>query len=271
MESTSDSSCEYNVSNCENRNINPPKILKRIRRDKEDIMEAIDTPLKAVNLCKISYMDEEEYHQVSYKMKPVFVNGLVDMVYYTRDDILFILFRGTDSIGDVMADINVGLTDTPNMGKIHSGFYNYWLEVVDLISSISAKHRYIKCYGHSMGGALATICSYYLTQMRPDRIVHCYTFGSPRVGDKCFASKFDKAVNVSRRYVNVMDPITHVPSMIRFKHVSGKFNLDTRGIITRVLFNTMGLMGLRISKFHILNHYEMLAKNYLNTIKNTRI
>ena len=38
--------------------------------------------------------------------------------------------------------------------------------------------------GHSLGGALATLASYDLKQVLPDRAqISCYTFGAPRTGE----------------------------------------------------------------------------------------
>jgi predicted lipase len=50
--------------------------------------------------------------------------------------------------------------------------------------------------GHSLGGALATLCAYELCNRAPSKRAHysvtMYTYGAPRVGNKTFADSFNK-------------------------------------------------------------------------------
>ena len=57
--------------------------------------------------------------------------------------------------------------------------------------------------GHSLGGALATLCSYELAHLEladaaVERLV-VYNFGSPRVGSGAFAAHFDAVRKESRK------------------------------------------------------------------------
>jgi predicted lipase len=74
--------------------------------------------------------------------------------------------------------------------------------------------------GHSLGGALATLCGASVKDEIPDLHVSVITFGSPRVGNKQFAEVF-KAVDVSIRCVNGSDVVTMMPNW-GYEHVNGE-------------------------------------------------
>ncbi|MFO0953379.1 MAG: lipase family protein [Isosphaeraceae bacterium] len=59
--------------------------------------------------------------------------------------------------------------------------------------------------GHSLGAALATVAAETLGR---SRVKGLYTFGSPRVGDGTFRSRFDVPCH---RYVNHSDVVPHLP------------------------------------------------------------
>lgn len=163
------------------------------------------------------------------------------------DGSLIISFRGTNSTTDVADDIYVVkrhfLIQNINCGWVHAGFLNYYTRlhtlIWDKIKTIPSEKIIIT--GHSLGGAAATICALELAILL-NKKVECYTFGSPRVGDKTFASKFNEMVPKSVRVVNRGDIITHVPNLIRFRHV-----------------NT----NLRIGKFPILQALYIFAKTFI--------
>lgn len=61
----------------------------------------------------------------------------------------------------------------------------------------------VRLTGHSMGGALATLCGYDLRARGWD--VCIVTFGTPRVGDHDFASALQREVPQMGRYINKLD------------------------------------------------------------------
>lgn len=81
----------------------------------------------------------------------------------------------------------------------------------------------IHCVGHSLGGALASLCSEYLKQ-RTSQEVYLYTFGSPRVGLSGFADQLSRSLTPQRvfRMYHRTDivpclptwPYAHVPSVM---------------------------------------------------------
>ena len=51
------------------------------------------------------------------------------------------------------------------------------------------------CVGHSLGGALATVCAVWAPEQYPLAPVSLYTFGQPRVGNDEFVSHLNSVVS----------------------------------------------------------------------------
>lgn len=150
---------------------------------------------------------------------------------------------------DILTDLNILRTELPlygiapeNYPKIHQGFYNQYKHLEqDIDEEIknymenkdrnkernkekdknNKKEVNIIFSGHSLGGALATISSLTYSLKYPDLNIACITFGSPRVGDKSFATYFNNIVKESYRFVNDNDPVPCIPIAWRFEHVKG--------------------------------------------------
>lgn len=104
---------------------------------------------------------------------------------------------------------------TPGM-KIHSGFYKTYMElkkdIDEFIKKFKPKEIFIT--GHSLGGALATICGLDLHNYSP----LVYSFASPRVGNNIFASTFNELLPYAQRIENSEDIITDLPPPILNSH-----------------------------------------------------
>ncbi|KAH7616902.1 putative Phospholipase A(1) DAD1, chloroplastic [Nannochloris sp. 'desiccata'] len=79
--------------------------------------------------------------------------------------------------------------------------------------------------GHSLGGALATLAAFDFSHRsstsrrnNPPKIA-MYNFGSPRVGNKAFATEFNRAVQHAWRLVNRNDAVVTVPRLVGYCHV----------------------------------------------------
>lgn len=111
--------------------------------------------------------------------------------------------------------------------------------------------------GHSLGGALATICSFELThrelcvlgknrlemfqswlhpfaerETKPVGIkpkVTMISFGAPKVGMAAFANIYDKTVPVSLRVINEDDPVTRIPPF--YTHAGAEIVVQNSGSI----------------------------------------
>ncbi|KAF1332008.1 Lipase domain protein, partial [Globisporangium splendens] len=103
-----------------------------------------------------------------------------------------------------------------NPPKVHSGFYTAYLTVEKrVLTRIRALHdqdpRKILATGHSLGGALAVLCSFDVVAQLKIANVTCTTFGCPRVGNTSFKKKYNHAVPATFAFVNAADLVTKLP------------------------------------------------------------
>ena len=78
---------------------------------------------------------------------------------------------------------------------VHKGFYSIYMAIRNQLVAWRAAHptHKLTIVGHSLGGALATLCAYdFGTNGETNNIV--YTFGSPRVGNPLFAQIYSDPV-----------------------------------------------------------------------------
>ena len=125
-----------------------------------------------------------------------------------NSDKIIIAFRGTEpkQMSDIKADLLAIKRKSKTEGRVHMGFK---LELRKLWSSIEGvlqrnKTKKLWITGHSLGGAMATLCASRLEEREPI----LYTYGSPRVGGKEFC---DGMQVTHYRFVNNNDVVTGVP------------------------------------------------------------
>ena len=148
-------------------------------------------------------------------------------VAHTRDFVI-VAFRGTqvykpglgrdlaevlrDELSDMLTDAKFQLVPWTGRGNVHRGFkdgleevWNDKLKPYLMRLSSENPRRAFWFTGHSLGGALATLAA--------DRFgdaAGLITFGSPRVGDRAFASKF-RLKTRTYRIVNNNDIVARLP------------------------------------------------------------
>jgi pimeloyl-ACP methyl ester carboxylesterase len=143
-----------------------------------------------------------------------------------------IIFPGTASVRDARTDVRVWKTAWSS-GSVHRGFAAAWHSVADTVASIVPAGAHVIIAGHSLGGALATLCAE--TLWATHTIDQVYTFGSPRVGNGPFARAYaEKCGHVTWRVVNQGDPVPHVPWMAAtYRHVGIQIYLTDDGRLLR--------------------------------------
>ena len=78
--------------------------------------------------------------------------------------------------------------------------------------------------GHSLGAGLATLAAADLASQGAAHSPTTYTFGSPRVGDKQFASKYNAlTAATSFRIANTCDLVTAIPFPVPFLSFIGGY------------------------------------------------
>lgn len=125
-------------------------------------------------------------------------------------------FTGTFYLSEWLDDLNYAQVAPTELNGyvdgqlVHGGFYRIYVnirqQIIDFINDNEVSELYIT--GHSLGGALAILCGYDLSESKS--MVH-YTFGAPRVGNTLFTLDFNKAVPQSMRVNNTEDLIPALP------------------------------------------------------------
>lgn len=181
---------------------------------------------------------------------------LFAIVCYT-DKTVSVAFRGTNDIYDCLTDITLNKI-RKYKGKVHQGF-DRALDVVweDLTKTVLPllEGRKLLFTGHSMGGAMATLASIRFLEEHSIKADVIYTFGSPRVGNRSFATNYDEHFEECHfRFVNYRDLVTRVPAVAwGFCHVGTLKYFDEKG-------------GIQVSDSfsgRILNSFTDL-KRYIN-------
>ncbi len=155
---------------------------------------------------------------------------------------------------NLMADLDDALLFDWDYGsarpRVHSGFLEAWRAVRNEVhrwldeqrQQLSRSSMTVRCCGHSLGGALSTLCALDLAKHGYGN-VKLITWASPRVGDAQFVRCVQKAVQSRRlqiaRFVNRLDVVPYCPpDQFGFKHVCEEIRLDawvcaiTGGMVT---------------------------------------
>ncbi|TQV76388.1 lipase family protein [Aliikangiella marina] len=113
----------------------------------------------------------------------------------------FILFRGTQYLGDWLTNFNIGTSRSYFAQPVHDGFNTSFKsmlpKVKEFVNGLGKDIIAVHCIGHSLGGALATICAEWI-KSSTSRSPYLYSFGSPRVGFHGFADKCTKNLGAER-------------------------------------------------------------------------
>jgi len=172
--------------------------------------------------------------------------------------IIVIAFRGTEpsNLQDWMTDARIKLQPAFG-GNVHSGFLtglnHVWDLLVEKLNEFQSQNQPILVTGHSLGAALATLAVARLREM--DKTVNgLYTFGSPRVGDIAFATKFNQDFEKNAfRFVNDNDVVTRVvPRSFGYKHVGNLLYFDKNGILHQELEYWQNFKKAIRGGFHLL-------------------
>lgn len=171
-------------------------------------------------------------------------------VIAASDSMIVIAFRGTSSKKNAKTDLNAVMTlhhsanqcdlsalpsglsqSSPasqdnvlynrlfckrNAPKVHSGFYAAYESIQERvlghIKQLNQQYpRHVLVTGHSLGGALAALCSFDLVVQLRITNVTCTTFGCPRVGNHAFAKRFKRVVPATFAFINASDLVTKLP------------------------------------------------------------
>lgn len=153
------------------------------------------------------------------------------VVILDQGDDLIIAFRGTTDLKNWLTDLNALWMVYTLGGKnvlVHHGFYRAWMAVREkVLAAVKAalaanpKAR-IWLTGHSLGGALAMLAFEQIQLAADGRVVGCYTFGQPRVGNKAFIAAFLGEFELASRYFRTVHANDIVPrqagALLGYRH-----------------------------------------------------
>jgi len=159
--------------------------------------------------------------------------------FIARDDHrkeIIIAFRGSKELGNVITDAEVMLVPLESPGidagdaHVHWGFQNAYNEVAtNVLRVVGAQLRAHPGYtviavGHSLGGAVASLCGLSVKVNFPEEEVKIYTFGQPRTGNAPYAALVEQTVGFFNvfRAVHTFDGVPTV--------ISPKFGYSHHGV-----------------------------------------
>lgn len=139
-------------------------------------------------------------------------------------------FRGSSNIRNFVTDVVFaqGPCDLVLGCKVHVGFAQAWDELSRAVTSavrdgVTANPSYkFVVTGHSLGGAVAHLAAAYLR--REGYNCDLYTYGSPRVGNKSFATFLSNQQGSEFRITHEDDPIPRLPPIVfGYRHTTPEY------------------------------------------------
>ena len=246
----------------------PDESFEEVELNKEPLF-CFETAVKMLYWANLVYSIDEEDQELSkkfaqdlYKLEHFDVVSSKNLdskaIVGWKNDCIVISFRGTSSMVNVMSDVRVWRTPFPSdsplnqfstSSKVHSGFLaayraeKFNKRLLDCVNRLLVgcqecnltKQENIKVFvtGHSLGGALAVLFSFEIatTLLCAQRVdLHCYVFGSPRVGNHSWASLYNKTVPNTWQIINDDDTITRAGKFFfLYKHVGHRVLINKRG------------------------------------------
>jgi triacylglycerol lipase len=136
------------------------------------------------------------------------------------EDRIIIAFRGTSSATDWISDAiarQAKYKCVPDSGLTHVGisaiYYSAREQILNVLDRLSVS-KALLITGHSLGGALATLCALDVAVNSKFDHPIIYTYASPRVGDPAFARNFAVRIDQSYRVYNPIDIVPRLPPHI---------------------------------------------------------
>ncbi len=196
--------------------------------------------LALAELSMIAYNDQAEAQRASAAIgfpDAQLIDNDGSQAYRFRNDYDIVLAcRGTQLTewNDIRADANAVLAALGAIGNVHSGFNrevdDLWPLLEDLLRDNTQPVWFC---GHSLGGAMATICAFRCrTASITTNPQELHTFGSPRVGCK----RYVRHAEVTHyRWVHNNDVVTRVPPIwMGYRHAGNEIYLDRFGRIRKL-------------------------------------
>lgn len=182
-------------------------------------------------VAKLAYSDnnKEGYNKLGYPGVEFYEDGGAQGYVLWHDDYITIAFRGTEpnEFNDIKADLKAFHHE-----GYHKGFFEEYMKLhheieakVEELQKVKPRPIYIT--GHSLGGAMATVCATFYPEAK-----ELYTYGSPRA----LSWSKSKTLKVPhKRHVNNNDIVPKVPfAFIGFRHTGELCYINYYGNIRKM-------------------------------------
>ena len=190
-------------------------------------------------LSMISYLDEQPARDVAAVIGLDRTASLdregPEAFVFSNDRDVVVVVRGTEpqEWSDIRDDANAIADLAETTGRVHRGFRReadeLWPQIRRELAEVNPDDsRDLWFSGHSLGGAVATICALRCAVARDIRgPAELYSSGCPRIGNKDYVRH---AHLTHRRWVHNNDIVTRVPPRsLGFSHADPFLYLDSRG------------------------------------------
>lgn len=182
-------------------------------------------------LCKLSYRTDvrNKAKELGFFNSVLFRHLNCECLVFENEFDVVCAFRGTDDFKDVLSAFEFATVNESELGLIHRGFKKecdkIYVDIFMYITRDPVKNVWMT--GHSLGGALALLCSARLISDNKEILFKkCVTFGAPRVGYKCFVTKFADLRH--DRWVIRTDPIPTMPQITGYKHHGSLYCVNSK-------------------------------------------
>lgn len=198
-----------------NKPINKYIIKKISTLASDNTSERVSASIDKTNYDpKVEHDKLERYlSEFQFTLKKTFNNKGTQAIFIDAGDYIILSFRGTEPerLHDLKIDLKANLIPCELLvGQLHEGFKEAFNHVRGEIEQEITQPQYsskpLFITGHSLGGALATVATKYITHK--GGIAACYTFGSPRVGNDDWINNIKTPIH---RVVNAADYVTMLP------------------------------------------------------------
>lgn len=240
-------------------------------------MSFLQRSLLFAETAMISYLSLEQCNiaagKLGYLDGKFFSSSGAQAYWYETEHDSVVVCRGTEITewDDIKADANAIAAVAETVGRVHRGFKSEVDEIWPHIEKeLEANTKPLWFCGHSLGGAMATICAVrcMLSYIRsePEEV---YTYGSPRIG----CNRYVNHVKLNHfRWVNNNDIVTRVPPpWLGYRHCGTEIYLNRYGKREelkgwkRVSDRIQGFVG-GLMKFRIDQLSDHSVTNYIDSI-----
>jgi len=158
--------------------------------------------------------------------------------YRPVDKMIYVVFRGSYSIANWIADLDYFTTPYPGCAncRVHLGFYNYEQSIIkDIIKDVISLQKKFPEYGvistgHSLGAACASLVAADLIMAGIKTTL--INFGSPRFANKELSEYLSTLIPSITRVTHHRDLVPHIPPALQgFQHISGEYYEDVDGSV----------------------------------------